>query len=335
MKTNDTTAIIMVDGGLCSQLVKYALGEFLRKKLQANVLYDTSWYSRCGMDCDGKHTRELLIHKLFPSIDFKIATDEEIRKYKKRSFNNKRPFEYCRKLLTKKLPMYVNGYYENITYMEEVKDILQRNIDFSHLALNDDNEKMLAKIRSEKRSCAVHVRRGDYINIGWAFLTPSYYVSSIMEICEVSDEPVHFFFFSNDMDYVRKHIIPLCPDIEYTLVDINTNDTGYLDLYLISQCWSQISSNSSFGFWGGFLNQHSDKVVVLPSKWQPQDSIIFQSTGHAAIAHYTAYSLLIDEYGNKQQIRDLKNILEHAAKVSCRKLKMALFWHNLAHLFQK
>lgn len=335
--TEKNLLILMIDGGFCSQLLKYALGEFLKRKLGAHVKYDTSWFTTCGMDCDGKETRELVIHKLFPSIEFPIATEEEIRRYKKKrnSYCNPAPFQFCKKLLSLKLPIYVSGYYDNIVYMQEVRDILLEKADFSRWELDDNNKNLLSKIRQEKRSCAVHVRRGDYVKLGIAFLTPAYYASAIRKVQEDCSEPVHFFFFSNDPEYVRQHIIPECPDIQYTIVDANTNDTGYLDLYLISQCWAQVSSNSAFGFWGAFLNRHADKYVVLPSKWVPADPPVFGSIGQGALAHYMDNAQLIDENGNAQPLEQYKPLLGKAIRESHRKQRSMIRWANFKRWFRR
>ena len=255
--------VIMVDGGFCSHLVKYALGEFLKRSRNVKVKYDVAWFANNGMDCDGKNKRELQINKVFPNLDFEIATDDEIATAKRNNhFSNSNPYKFCSELFNQKMPAYIDGYYENIVYMDTVRNVLLKNLDFSKCKLDENNEKILSKIRSAEYSCAVHVRRGDFVNLGLAFLTPGYYSGAIKTV-QKKYPKTKFFFFSNDIDYVRQEIIPLCNDIEYTIVDVNNNDTGYLDLYLISQCNAQISSNSSFGFWGAFLNQNNNKMYVL------------------------------------------------------------------------
>lgn len=293
-KTNNLM-IVMVDGGFCSQLVKYALGEFLKKNLGVQLKYDISWFDANGMDCDGKNKRELQIKKVFPDIDFKIATKEEIKQAKDNNcFINPNPYKFCPELLNLKTPAYIDGYYENIVYLNQVKEILYRNLDFSKLPLNVKNKNILKKIKDSKYSCAVHVRRGDFVNLGLAFLTPNYYANAIKKIQEVTGKPVHFFFFSNDMNYVRENILSLCPDIDYTIVDVNDNDTGYLDLYLISTCNAQIASNSSFGFWGAFLNKNDNRCFVFPSQWVPSNDEIGL---YANFAHYLPNSIILDANG--------------------------------------
>lgn len=304
--TDNKLAIIMVDGGFCSQLVKYALGEFLKQQLDVKVKYDVSWFKNNGMDCDGKFKRELVINKVFKDIDFEIATDEEIASVKAvNCFVNDNPYKFCSALLTQKFPLYIDGYYESIAYLKPVQNILYEKLNFANVELDNANKDMLAAIKACDYSCAVHIRRGDFVRLGLAFLTPEYYISAIKQVRKKQPDCC-FFFFSNDIEYVKKDIIPQCSDIKYQIVDVNSNDTGYLDLYLISQCQAQISSNSSFGFWGAFLNQNSDKIFVFPSQWIPQDNILGY---YASAAHYLPNSILLDKNG-EQPVADIDSELQ-------------------------
>jgi hypothetical protein len=116
---------------------------------------------------------------------------------------------------------------------------------------------------------AVHVRRGDFEKLGNCICSPEYYLSSIEYITKkIGFEKPHIYFFSNGMDWVKEHITNKLPsNIEYSFIENNDNDSGFIDLYLISQCTHQISSNSSFGIWGGLLNQNKNKIVVIPDRW--------------------------------------------------------------------
>lgn len=315
MTKENNYLIVMVDGGFCSQLVKYTLGIFLKEKLSVDIKYDVSWFESHGMDCDNKFKRELLIKKVFPDIDFEIATGEEIRQARENHYiTNASPYEFCAELLDLETPAYIDGYYESITYIDQVREQLYRDLDFSKVPLSDANQKMLALIKSSEFSCAVHVRRGDFVNLGLAILTPEYYVKAIRKMQERTDKSVHFFFFSNDMSYVQQSIISLCPDISYTLVDVNNNDTGYLDLFLISRCNAAISSNSSFGFWGSFLNRHPDRFSVFPAEWVPNQSKTIRDS--AIVAHHLPNSIFLDKDGNCVQYnlsdKELSDFREHA-----------------------
>jgi hypothetical protein len=70
-KYNNNDIVIMVDGGFCSVLTKYAMGRCFEKISGRNVKYDLSWYDQQGMDCDGKFSRNFEILNVFPNINFK------------------------------------------------------------------------------------------------------------------------------------------------------------------------------------------------------------------------------------------------------------------------
>lgn len=315
MKNNQKIMIIMVDGGFCSQIVKYALGEFLKKHHQVEIKYDISWYEKNGKDCDGKYSRQFMLTKVFPNIDFKIASDKEIAYYKNNKkfyFCNKYPYKFCRELLAKKAPLYVDGYYENIKYFNDVKDILIKNLDFSKIPLNTANRKVLSEIKASSLSCAVHIRRGDFVNAGLAFLTREYYLSAIEKIKEFYGKLPNLFLFSNDLDYVKREIVPYLGNFKYTIVDANSNDTGYLDLFLIMSCNAQVCSNSSFGFWGAFLNSHSNKMAVLPSEWLPVENDLTQDSNRA---HFLEGCFYLDRNGKIPEMELSKNLQKSIQRV--------------------
>ena len=155
--------------------------------------------------------------------------------------------------------------------MDLVRDELVADLDFSSLHLSSENQRLVKEIKNNPNSVAVHVRRGDFVNLGLCILTAEYYFSAIREMRHrVAPENPHLYFFSNGIDWVKNHLLQQLPeDITYSLVEGNGNDAGHVDLYLISLCSHQISSNSSFGFWGGFLNKNEDKSVIIPDKWVP------------------------------------------------------------------
>jgi hypothetical protein len=111
------------------------------------------------------------------------------------------------------------------------------------------------------------VRRGDYLKprVRVAFgdiCTPDYYREAIAYICKKITNPA-FFIFSDDLPWVKEQL-PL-PDAVY--VTGNTGLAGFRDLQLMSRCKHHIIANSTFSWWGAWLNQTPDKIVVAPAKW--------------------------------------------------------------------
>ena len=99
--------------------------------------------------------------------------------------------------------------------------------------------------------------------------TPKYYKESIKLIEEKIENPT-FFVFSNDMEWVKENI-QINSRVFY--VDINSGDDSYKDMQLMSKCKHNIIANSSFSWWGAWLNENKNKIVVAPKKWVNRDDV--------------------------------------------------------------
>lgn len=114
---------------------------------------------------------------------------------------------------------------------------------------------------------AVHVRRGDYTNQEWkashmVITSPKYYQDSIQDLRGSLVNPV-FYFFSDDMDWVKKNFI----GNDFIFISHNINDKSYIDMYLMSLCKNFIIANSTFSWWAAWLSEHSGKIVIMPDPW--------------------------------------------------------------------
>lgn len=122
-----------------------------------------------------------------------------------------------------------------------------------------ENPDLLGKYPQLKDSCFLHIRGGDYIG-HWLHdvgLGKQYYATSIQMMKDAGI--THFSIFTNDKDYCTKQ--EFLKDIEYTVIEENEIDS----LYLMSQCKAGITANSSFSWWGAFLNP--DRRICMPSRW--------------------------------------------------------------------
>jgi hypothetical protein len=73
-----------------------------------------------------------------------------------------------------------------------------------------------------------------------------------------------FFVFSDDAAWTREHLV--LPGVAH-YVDHNAADAAFQDLRLMSLCHHHIAANSSFSWWGAWLNARDDKLVVCPQQW--------------------------------------------------------------------
>ncbi len=166
--------------------------------------------------------------------------------------------------------VYIEGYWQHYKYFEN----MQQQI-FEELTLKEASgakaESLLSAIKNNKSSVAVHIRRGDYVtdsgaNYLMGVLPVSYYQNAINYIMQKISNPT-FYFFSDDLDWVKKNIqvnTPVC------YVDGNVD---YIDLDLMRHCAHNIIANSTFSWWGAFLNRNPNKIVVAPDKWSAREDV--------------------------------------------------------------
>lgn len=120
----------------------------------------------------------------------------------------------------------------------------------------------------ESNSVSIHVRRGDYVDSKYDVITMEYYKQSVKYVKRHVENPM-FFVFSEDEDYVKRTFAWL--DNKYVISN-NRGDDSYKDMQLMSMCRHNIIANSSFSQWAAYLNRHSDKLVLYPSKFTTKES---------------------------------------------------------------
>lgn len=160
---------------------------------------------------------------------------------------------------------YLYGYWQSERYFKSFENIIRRDFTFREPlgALNSE----LALQIVDTQSVSLHVRRGDYVTntknsyIGVCSL--AYYQTAIEYILSVVDNP-NFFVFSDDIDWVKANLII---DLPSTFIDHNVNKESYNDMRLMSLCKHHIIANSSFSWWGAWLNPNPDKTVIAPRQW--------------------------------------------------------------------
>ena len=157
-----------------------------------------------------------------------------------------------------------DGYWHNIAFF----DSNSANLFNFNTNLDLINSENLNKIKISN-SIAIHVRRGDYLshkNVYGDVCSQDYYRKSIGFFCE-KFEDCTFVFFSDDMKWVKENF-----NMEGSIyIDNNSRENSYLDMFLMSNCKHNIIANSTFSWWGAFLNQNKNKIVIMPSRWYNND----------------------------------------------------------------
>ena len=263
-KLKRPSIIIIIDGGICSQMHQYLLGVTFSKK-NIEVEYDLSFFKYHGMDIEHKQVRNFDLLKAFPYLKFKLAPMFKTKVFEKYFANvGKYPNDLSTDWTNLTPPKILKGYYAD---PEELYSDLYNEtfkIDFE-VVLDSDNKIIFDKISEYNESVAIHVRRGDLSTYNPAYgypVTLQYYSDAISLFCNKLDKP-HFFIFSDDTVYVKNELIPsIKTDFNYTVIS-NGSEKGYMDLALISNCKHQITSKGSLGKYGALLNNNKEKIIIV------------------------------------------------------------------------
>lgn len=275
--------IIRMTGGLGNQMFQYAL--YLKLKAQGKEvkLDDQTEY-------EGREARPLLLWVF--GIEYPRATREEINEITdgfmylshriRRKLFGRRTLEYHEadynfdEQVLLREPAYLTGYFQSEKYFADIEAQVRAAFQFSERMWEEIPESLRQRIREyqegieNQTSISVHIRRGDYLEkdeIYGGICTEAYYQKAIAFMKEKYPQGV-FYLFSNDPEWVRDWAAgELLEKIKFEVVEGTTEDTGYLDLFLMSRCKAHIIANSSFSWWGAWLNPNEEKTVIAPGRW--------------------------------------------------------------------
>lgn len=164
------------------------------------------------------------------------------------------------------------GYFQNENYFKDISEQLRSDFTFRH-PLNERNAET-GRLIEQTTSVSIHIRRGDYANANsnLPVLDISYYKQAIEYIASHINNP-SFFIFSDGIDWVKENLD--LSKFNHQFIDWNKDGDSYMDMQLMSLCKHNIIANSSFSWWGAWLNSHSDKWVIAPKKWYKGDTGIY------------------------------------------------------------
>jgi len=274
--------IVSLFGGLGNQMFQYACGKAIATKLGVELKLDISLVNDRTPRKDFTYRDyELAVF----NIEDEIATEAEVRKFIPNLWNSseiQRQFYKIKRILTQKVlyteklkfrynseidtvrdNSYIYGYFQTERYFEHIRAELLERFRLKN-QVDEKNAALIMKMQSEN-SVSVHVRRGDYTNSPFSLLSvEDYYQKAIDFILEKVEVPV-FYIFTNDPEWVEDNFKAL--QINKSIVTINFGNQSYMDMILMSNCRHNICANSSFSWWGAWLNTNPNKIVVTPKSW--------------------------------------------------------------------
>lgn len=275
--------VVQLMGGLGNQMFQYAAGRSLALRLGVPLKLDLSFYEQSR---EQTTPRQYALDSFTLQAEFATPADLERLAGTRTRLGGIVPKLRCRLGIgtvrehcyrephfhydptVQQLPddSYLIGFWQSERYFGDDTDGLKR--EFRCRYPMDELNQGVANDIDLVESVAVHIRRGDYISNQktasyHGVCSLEYYQQAASVIAQKLRNP-HFFMFTDDPDWVAYSFRFDCP---CTLVTCNRSGRAVDDLRLMSRCRHAIIANSSFSWWGAWLNSHRDKLVIAPKRW--------------------------------------------------------------------
>jgi hypothetical protein len=268
-------------GGLGNQLFQYAVGRYYAKKYRASL--------RIAVDRPEKlsshgYPRPFLLPRFTISADFRQISSVErlFFSISPRIQLATRPIRALQKIqVLREIHPQVHVFDPNLTIAEGTRtaylvgmwqcyppvEMIAEDLR-TELAVREpprgQNVELARTIQATPNAISVHLRRGDYaLQYPDFVLSTEYYQHAVRRMRDRLGDPV-FFVFSDDLAFAREFTASTSNCV---VVTHNSDESAHEDLRLMSLCRHHIIANSTFSWWGAWLNPRKDKSVFVPRKW--------------------------------------------------------------------
>lgn len=283
--------VIALSGGLGNQLFQYAMGRALSLRNGLPLVLDLTWfdyvknlnssvatprkYALEPFELDVLTQSSSLLKPKMPKLLRRIIS--RLQRYipqpkKNQKLYTEQGFAFDEVVYSLQNPVRLDGYWQSPRYFEDCAKIIRSELGKPR-SVSLGTKEMLERIRGVDAIC-MHIRRGDYVSNKSAasvhgLCSIEYYLLGLEKVCGDLVNP-HCFIFSDDPLWVKEHLRLSVP---MTIVDVNGPDNAHEDLWLMSACKRFVIANSSLSWWGAWLSEAIDKVVVAPRQWFVTDNI--------------------------------------------------------------
>jgi hypothetical protein len=270
-------------GGLGNQLFQYAVGRALAEKHKTTLKMDLSGYDhQVGVT---PRQYQLFLFNIQESFSTPAERDrlkgreasglwgrvwkKISSRLKRQRFLLEKHYNFDPAILAAKDNVYLEGYWQTEKYFMEIADIIRSEFTLK-AEYNNLNQELLQKIAAYN-SVSLHIRRGDYVssqstNEYHGVCSLDYYRRAVDLIAAKFPNPM-IFVFSDDLEWCEANL-----KIDWPIVFVSGNK-DYEDLIMMSRCKHNIIANSSFSWWGAWLNNNPEKMVVAPKRWFAETSV--------------------------------------------------------------
>ncbi len=258
--------IVKLQGGLGNQMFQYAAGRAASLRVETELKLDVSSFQEYKL-------RKYSLQNFKIKADF--ALSEETREAKGNFLKNlvspswikEEPFSpWNSKLLSLKDNAYLDGYWQSEKYFKDKEENIRQEFSLKK-PFQAEAGKISAQMEATENPVSIHVRRGDYVskkhlNEIFGVCHPEYYEKAVAFVAGKTSHPV-FFIFSDDIAWVKENL-----KIQFPAVFVSKSEIeDFEELALMSECRHNIIANSTFSWWGAWLNRNPEKIVIAPKKW--------------------------------------------------------------------
>ncbi len=256
--------------GLGNQMLQYALGRHLSIKHTTDLFLDISWYANNpGL----QHPREFRLDRFctkfklvdFTKLEWKLrftGFGSKINPFKLPLLKETDLYNFEERFLAAPDNVILEGFFSSYKYFEKIRKQLLEDF-HPKGSLDATNEACLQRIKNSN-SVSLHIRRGDYASTDFHGILPVEYYEEAIRLIAAKTGPLKLFVFSDEPGWVNQNMLFEFPA---EVIDFNSDDKNWLDLELMKHCKHNIIANSSFSWWGAWLNENAGKIVVAPAAW--------------------------------------------------------------------
>lgn len=267
-------------GGLGNQMFQYAAGRALSLRRNQQLVLETSKFTGYSLhqgfelhsvfNCSAKIASSRDTHDVLgwqsPCAIRKIISKSALAPLRRHEYVVEPHFQYWSDIDKVPSNCFLSGYWQSEKYFLDAAQEIRSDFTFKR-RLSAKNTEFANNIENTN-AISLHVRRGDYANHSrttavHGLCTSDYYKAAIDYICKRVENPF-LYIFSDEVEWVKSNLTITLP-CQY--IDHNKDRDSFNDMHLMSLCKHHIVANSSFSWWGAWLNRDPRKLVVAPKRW--------------------------------------------------------------------
>lgn len=282
--------IVNIIGGLGNQMFQYAFAASWKYRNPEELVFvDTQHYKNAFIKVyhgNNFYHNGYEIDKIFPNASIKPASawdlmkvsfyipNQIIAKAVRRIFPKRKtefvadqqPYVFLSEALKVSGNCYFDGYWMAPAYFNDYREFIIKEFTFKPFDTKENIE--IESLLMQDNSITIHIRRGDYVgsNTLGEICTLEYYRNAILEARNEIANPI-FFVFSNDQEWCLENLKNEFGNSSVHFVTNNRGTESYRDMQLMSIARCNILANSSFSWWGAYLNQRQNHLTFCPNKW--------------------------------------------------------------------